>query len=169
MAFNAGSFMEKIKASVQQIFDEFKVSMLEIVAEKGRGVAMVLVATMPAQPEVEAATVTYHQEAALEEQQKSETVKPNTMAARLFTAVELIGSMELNQRTMTAAACDYTVIDINKPHVYQICKKGELLGSDRKQCRRKALEPNSCAADCMKKNAYACTSIPDQSRRKSWR
>jgi hypothetical protein len=37
MAFNAGSFMEKIKASVQQIFDEFKVSMLEIIAEKGRG------------------------------------------------------------------------------------------------------------------------------------
>jgi hypothetical protein len=33
MAFNAGSFMEKFKASVQQIFDEFKVCMLDIVTE----------------------------------------------------------------------------------------------------------------------------------------
>jgi hypothetical protein len=31
MAFDAGSFMDKCKASVQPIFDEFKMYMLEIV------------------------------------------------------------------------------------------------------------------------------------------
>jgi hypothetical protein len=34
MAFDAGFFMEKFKASVQPIFDKYKVRMLEIVAEK---------------------------------------------------------------------------------------------------------------------------------------
>jgi hypothetical protein len=99
----------------------------------------------------------YHQEAALEEQQESETVRPNTMDARLFTAVELSGSMEVNQQTVTAAAHDYTVMDINKPHVDQICEEAsqevELLGSERKPCRqteldrkknvKRELEPNS--------------------------
>ena len=40
MAFDAGSFMEKFKASVQPIFDEFKSRMLEIVAEKERMITM---------------------------------------------------------------------------------------------------------------------------------
>ena len=70
MAFDAVSFMEKFKAFVQPIFDEFKVHMLEIVAEKERRIAMAsaantagMAATMLAQPEVEAATAKYCQEA----------------------------------------------------------------------------------------------------------
>ena len=93
MAFDAGSFMEKFKASLQPIFDEFKVRMLEILAEKQRRTPMASAAntagtatTLSAQPEVDAAAAaTYHQEAAMEEKQEAETMKPNTMVARLFT------------------------------------------------------------------------------------
>ena len=89
MAFGAGSFMEKFETSVQ--------IQGKIVAEKERRITMASAAnmagtdvTMSAQPEVDAASTTYHQEGAMEEQQEGETVNPNMMTAKLFTAVELI-------------------------------------------------------------------------------
>jgi hypothetical protein len=91
----------------------------------------------------------------VEEQQEAETLKPNTMAAGLFTAVELVGSMEVKQLVVMAATCDCTTIDINRPHVHQICKEasqeGELQGLERKPCRPTELEADSCAADCWNK------------------
>ena len=100
-----------------------------------------MAATMSAQPKVDAATATYHQEAAVEEQQEAETVKPNTMAARLFKAVELIGLMEVKQQVVTSAARDYKTMDKNRPHVDQISKEArqerELLGGERKSYQPK--------------------------------
>ena len=41
------------------------------------------------------------------------------MAARLFTAVELAGSIDVKQQVVTAASRDYAKIGINRPHVDQ--------------------------------------------------
>ena len=78
-------------------------------------------ATMLAQPEVNAATMKYHKQATVEEQQEAEIVKPKTMVVRLFSAVELIESIIVKRQVVTDVARDYTVMDINMPHVDHIC------------------------------------------------
>ena len=57
---------------------------------------------------------------------------------------------------MTAAARYYTAMDINRPHVDKICMEAregsKLLGRERKPCRTKEFQPDSCAVDCMKQS-----------------
>ena len=55
MAFDANSFMEKFKASLQPIFDEFKMRMLEIVVKKEKRTAEYSVAQALADAHEEAA------------------------------------------------------------------------------------------------------------------
>jgi hypothetical protein len=69
-----------------------------------------MTATVSMQLEVDAATTMYHQEVAMEEQQEAGTIKPNMIAAGLFTAVELVGSMEVKQQVVTVVAHDYRVM-----------------------------------------------------------
>ena len=112
-ASDVDSFMGKFKASVQTIFENFKVCMLEILAEKERMITMAsttntagTAATMWAQPEVDVATTTHCKVAQVEAQQKADTMKPIMMADMLFLAVELIESIIVKQQVVMALARD---------------------------------------------------------------